>query len=112
MNGSKDSRSGSRVSKPLDALDRMRSAIEDGKKATELLKYSEDFDEPTGRHEVTVNLHQPGHPSQPELVAKVSMPVPARAAVGILGAVKGWPQAIAALAAAALAAWWLWLRSR
>jgi hypothetical protein len=49
----------------------MRAAIEDGKEATKLLAYTDDWEEPTGRTEVTVNLQ---HPSQPEIQIKESEP--------------------------------------
>ncbi len=78
---------------PLDAaIERLERADE----ATKLLEYSEDFEEPTGRHEVTVNLHNP-HPSQHELevpatkmdvtmtVAKRLPPVALAIVVTILG---------------------------
>ncbi len=69
MNGSIASKNASLHSKEPDPLDEMRAAIEDGKKATKLLDYTDDWEEPTGRTEVTVNLQQP---SQPEI--KVSEP--------------------------------------
>lgn len=84
----------------------MRAAIEDSKEATKLLEYSADFDEDTGRTEVTVNLQQP---SQPDIERPKSDPPQAKVAVSFVRAVRGWPQALVALGVLALVAFWLWL---
>lgn len=79
-----------------DPLDRAAERLARADEATKLLEYSEDFEEPTGRHEVTVNLH--GHPSQHEIERPSSDPPQAKVAVSFIKAVRGWPQAITAVA--------------
>lgn len=90
----------------LDPLDEAEKHLAAADKATGLLEYSEDFDEPTGRTEVTVNLQQP---SQPDIEGK-SEPPQAKVAVSFIKAVRGWPQMFAALGLFALAAWVAWLK--
>ncbi len=70
-NGSKPlNAESSTLSTPPDPLDAASEHLDRADKATELLDYSEDFEEPTGRHEVTVNLHNPPQPSQPQIGLK------------------------------------------
>jgi hypothetical protein len=83
----------------------MRAAIEDGKEATKLLAYSDDFDEPTGRTEVTVNLQ---HPSQPEIQLRAqpsdapgSKPSPVQVVFTVVKKFPPWGAVIVALAALA-----------
>ena len=70
MNGSKPLKPDSQPLKELDPLDRARKAIEDGKAATKLLKYSDDYEETT-KNETVVNLTMQGpnppSPSQPQI---------------------------------------------
>ncbi len=61
-NGSKGLKLVSSTSNAPDPLDAAREALQESRKATELLEYSADYDEDTGRTEVTVNLQQPSHP--------------------------------------------------
>lgn len=99
MNGSTKLKSVSPRSKEPDPIDEMRAAIEDGREASKLLAYSADFDEDTGRTEVTVNLQQP---SQPEI--KVSEPDKPGAIHVVLTVVRkfpAWGSVIVALAALA-----------
>lgn len=100
MNGSTGLKNGSPRSKEPDPIDEMRAAIEDGKEATKLLEYSADFDEDTGRTEVTVNLQQP---SQPEI--KVSEPADKTSPIHVVFTVvrkfPPWGAVIVALAALA-----------
>lgn len=50
--------------------------MDEADKATSLLEYSEDLDEPTGKHEVTVNLNNPHppSPSQPQIEVDPAKP--------------------------------------
>lgn len=64
MNGSTRSKSVSSTSREPDPLDRAQRAVEDGRAATRELMDAGDWDEPTGRTEVTVNLRMQ---SQPEV---------------------------------------------
>ena len=80
----------------------MRDELAAMRESRKLLEYSEDFDEPTGRHEVTVNLH--GHPSQPDAEQPatkmdVTMTVAKRLPPWALAAV------VLVLGLAAIAAW-------
>jgi hypothetical protein len=85
MNGSKPPSNGSRTLHAApDPLDRARQAIEDGRAATRKLDSYDDWEEPTGKHEVTVNLVNPHpptppQPSQPEVT--VTQPTPGVIAV-------------------------------
>ncbi len=105
-NGSKVSKGGLRIlrEKEPDPLDEMQAAIQDGKDATKLLEYSEDFDEPTGRTEVTLNLHNqhPPQPSQPQI--ELSQPAPGVWTIAFTAVKRltGW-KLVAAIAITALA---------
>lgn len=89
-----------------DPLDAAREALQESKKATELLECSEDFDEPTGRTEVTVNLQQP---SQPEI--KVDAPQ-TQLNLELATRFRHWPQVAALALLAALVAFLAWLGTR
>lgn len=91
---------------PLDSLDQHLATAD---KATGLLEYSADFDEPTGRTEVTVNLQQP---SQPDIDVKSEQQSEAKVAVSFIKAVRGWPQAVVGLGLLALLAFVAWLKWR
>lgn len=110
MNGSTGLKTGSSRLREPDPLDEMRAAIEDGREATKLLAYSEDFEEDTARHEVTVNLTAPTapQPSQPQI--EVSQPSPGvfNIAITAVKQLSGWSLA-AVLIVAILA--YAWLRS-
>lgn len=100
MNGSTKLKRGSPSSSAPDPLDRARDALEEAKEARKLLEYSEDFEEPTGRTEVTVNLREPQQ-SSPQLAAtaavtpqvEVSQPEPGvlRIAFTAVKQLSGWP---------------------
>lgn len=86
-------------SKPPDPLDRAMERLERADEATGLLEYSADYDEPTGRHEVTVNLHGPS-PSQHEIEAPATNTTVAVTVAKRLP----WP-VLFALGLAAIVAW-------
>lgn len=109
MNGSTGPKSGSPSLSAPDPLDRAREAVKTGNKATDLLEYSEDFEEKTGRTEVTVNLQQP---SQPDIDVKSEQQSEAKVAVSFIKAVRGWPQAVVGLGLLALLAFVAWLKWR
>jgi hypothetical protein len=75
-------------------LDKARENLQEAREANNLLEYAEDFDEPTGRHEVTVNLHNPPQPSSPHI--EVSQPEPGvfRIAYTAVSQLRGWPLAL------------------
>lgn len=104
MNGSTGPKRGSPTSSaPPDPLDRARQAIADGRDATKLLEYSDDFDEPTGRHEVTVNLTAPTppQPSQPQLEVTEQAPGVLKVVFTVVQKFPAWGAVLVALAAIA-----------
>lgn len=103
-NGSIGPKRDLRILSDRDPLDQLREGIQEGREATKLLDYSEDFDEPTGRTEVNVRIEQP---SRPEIELTTSGgDKPWTAALRF----KAWPQvaALAILVAGGLV--WAWLR--
>lgn len=82
----------------------MRAAIQDSKDATKLLAYSEDFEEDTARHEVTVNLHNPTppQPSQPQIEVTEQSPGVWTVAITAVRRLSGW-KLVAAIGITALA---------
>lgn len=76
MNGSHKLRTVSTQSNAPDPLDKAREALSEAREATKLLEYSEDFDEPTGRTEVTVNLREAHPPQQSSPQIEVTEPAP------------------------------------
>lgn len=97
--------------RPLDPLDRARKAIEDGKAATKLLDYAEDFDEDTARHDITVTVNPqptPPSPSQPQI--EVSQVKPGVLTVA-LTVVQKFPPMGAVLVALAIIAGYVYLRA-
>lgn len=101
-NGSKASKGGLRIlrEKEPDPLDEMQAAIQDGKDATRLLEYSEDFDEPTGRTDITVNLHgaHPPSPSQPQIEVTEDKPGVLRIVFTVVQKFPAWGAVVVALA--------------
>lgn len=88
---------------PPDPLDRAREALKEAREATKLLEYSEDFDEPTGRTEVTVNMQQP-HPPQPSSPqVEVTEPAPGvlKVVFTVVQKFPAWGAVMVALAAIA-----------
>lgn len=97
-------------SKPPDPLDAATERLDRADQATDLLEYSEDFDEPTGRTEVTVNLQ---HPSQPEITRTESNP-PSKVSplVIVLTVAKKFPAWGAVIVALAAIAAYVFLQTR
>lgn len=93
-----------------DPLDSAMERLDRADEATRLLEYSHDYEEDTGRHEVTVNLTAPTapQPSQPQI--EVSQPSPGvfNIAITAVKQLSGWSLA-AVLIVAILA--YAWLRS-
>lgn len=88
----------------LDPLDETVAHLDRADKATELLEYSEDFDEPTGRTEVNVTLQQPpGHPqpSQPNIEVTQDKPNVLRIVFTVVQKFPAWGAVLVALAAIA-----------
>jgi hypothetical protein len=84
-----------------DPLDRARERLARATEATNLLEYTDDFDEPTGRTDVHVHM-----PSKPD-----SDPPPkVEQAVWLIKAVRSWPQALFGLGLIALLAFIAWLK--
>lgn len=85
LNGSTASKSASTTSSGPDPLDRAQRAIEDGRAATRELAGYDDFDEPTGRHEVNVTVNMKSSPEiqlpEPGTKPDASVAGVARAAV-------------------------------
>ncbi len=96
------------TSKPPDPLDSAMERLERADEATGLLEYSADYEEPTGRHEVTVNLQQPHppQPSQPQI--EVTQPAPGvwTIAIKVVDRLRGgWLVAAILIAALAVLKW-------
>lgn len=110
MNGSIKSKIESQPSnvRELDALDRMRKGIEDGKAATKQLADADDYDEKTDSH-ITLNLTAPNPaPSQSQI--EVAQPSPGILTIVFTGVKQlsgGWLAAVLIVAIIAYA----WLRS-
>lgn len=101
MNGSHKLRTVSTQSNAPDPLDKAREALNEAREATKLLEYSEDFDEPTGRTEVTVNLRDahPPQPSQPQI--EVTAPGVLKVVFTVVQKFPAWGAVMVALAAIA-----------
>jgi hypothetical protein len=108
-NGSSDSTSDSSDLKNMDPLDKARAKLQEAREANNLLLDAADFDEDTGRHEVTVNLNQPSTPQPSSPQIEVSQPEPSvlKIAFTAVNRLKGWPLAFAiAVAVAAVLRWY------
>ena len=80
----------------------MRENLSDMADARKLLEYSEDFDEPTGRHEVTVNLTAPiPQPSQPQIEVEQQAPGVLKVVFTVVQKFPAWGAVIVAVAAIA-----------
>lgn len=103
MNGSKGLKTESSRSSAPDPLDAARESLGESKEATNLLEYSEDFDEKTGRTEVTVNMTQPTPPqlSQPNIEVTQDKPGVLRIVFTVVQKFPAWGAVIVALAAIA-----------
>jgi hypothetical protein len=86
-----------------DPLEKARTRLDSAHEANNLLMEADDFDEETGKHEVTVNLHNatPAQPSSPQI--EVSQPEPGvfRIAYTAVSQLRGWPLAFVLLAVVA-----------
>jgi hypothetical protein len=104
MNGStKLKTASSNSSAPPDPLDRAREALVDAKEARKLLEYSDDFEEDTNRHEVTVNLQapHPPQPSQPQIEVTEPAPGVLKVVFTVVQKFPAWGAVMVALAAIA-----------
>lgn len=93
-------------SKPPDPLDSALERLDRADEATRLLEYSADFEEPTGRHEVTVNLTQPQAPhppqqSQPQIEVTEPAPGVLKVVFTVVQKFPAWGAVMVALAAIA-----------
>jgi len=102
MNGSKGPKTESSRSSVIDPLDAAREDLGQSKEATKLLEYSDDFDELTGKTEVTVNLQNPQpQPSQPNIEVTQDKPGVLRIVFTVVQKFPAWGAVIVALAAIA-----------
>jgi hypothetical protein len=99
------SRNGSGISKdvhlPPDPLDRASERLKRANEATDLLAYSEDYEEKTDRHEVNVTLLSNPTATPAPTVPKSEGPVHVRAVVSVWKTFPPWGGVIVALAAIA-----------